>query len=211
MPNVPDRLEVLRCADQDREVVAQLLNTAYTDGRLTLDEHTDRIAAAYDARTFGDLNRLTADLVPPATGRPAHFAHPVSYNDAGPVAPGAYTGGNAMLSTLKPGAIGCLAHDVTLNAWLGEIRLDLVGTAFASRSTTLRLGGFMCDIKIRVPEGVTVNTSGLTSVLSDSKIDGVVGHPDGVVLNLVGTIVMGDVKVLGPQCRNPRRYERFVR
>lgn len=204
MPDVPDRLETLRCADQDREMVAQLLNTAYADGRLTLDEHTERMSAAYDARTFGELNRLTTDLVPPPQ-RPLAAAAPRNHD----VVTGAYTGGNALLSTLRPGAIGALADNVTINAWLGEVRLDLVGAAFASRSTTLNLGGLMCDVKIRVPEGVTVDTSGLTLMLSDSKINGTVPHPDGVVIRLVGTLVMGEVKVLGPQS-NPRKYQKFV-
>ena len=189
MPNVPDRLSGMRCADQDREIVAQLLNNAYADGRLTIDEHTDRIAAAYDAKTFGDLNRLTTDLVAqPAPPRSTHLSR----------------------SALKPGAIGTIAERVTLNAWLGEIHLDLVGVAFQSRHTTIHVGGLMCDVKIRVPQGVTVNTGGLTSMLGDTKITGTVPHPQGVVINLVGTVIMGEVKVMGPDS-NPRKYEKFVR
>ena len=206
MPDVPDRLEVLRCADQDRELVAELLNTAYADGRLNLDEHAERIAAAYDAKTFGELNRLTADLV---MQRPQPM-YAAQRPQASAVATHGFTGGNALLSTLKPGRIGTLADDVTINAWLGEVRLDLVGAAFASRLTTIRVGGMMCDVKIRVPEGVTVDTSNLSMVLSDSKVEGVIGHPDGVQIRLVGTIIMGEVKVLGPQTK-PRKYERFVR
>lgn len=208
MPNVPDRLSGMRCADQDREIVAQLLNNAYADGRLTIDEHTDRIAAAYDAKTFGDLNRLTTDLVAqPAPPRPTHLSRSAPHAVA---TGGAYTGGNALLSTLKPGAIGTIAERVTLNAWLGEIHLDLVGVAFQSRHTTIYVGGLMCDVKIRVPQGVTVNTGGLTSMLGDTKITGTVPHPQGVVINLVGTVIMGEVKVMGPDS-NPRKYEKFVR
>lgn len=185
-------------------MVAQLLNTAYADGRLTLDEHTERMSAAYDARTFGELNRLTTDLVPPPQRPPATTAS--RHRD---VVTGAYTGGNALFSTLRPGPIGALADDVTINAWLGEVRLDLVGAAFASRHTTLNVGGLMCDVKIRVPEGVAVDVSGLNLILSDSKISGTVAHPDGVVIHLVGTLVMGEVRVLGPQS-NPRKFQKFV-
>ncbi|NHB85359.1 DUF1707 domain-containing protein [Tessaracoccus sp. HDW20] len=64
------RIDELRCADQDRELVAQVLNNAYAEGRLTFDEHAERIAHAYDAKTFGDLDVLTVDLVAP-TRRPA--------------------------------------------------------------------------------------------------------------------------------------------
>ena len=64
MASESTRLEALRCADHDRELVAQVLNNAYAEGRITFEEHADRIARAYDARTFGDLNDLTTDLVP---------------------------------------------------------------------------------------------------------------------------------------------------
>ena len=208
MPNEPDRLQVLRCADQDREMVAQLLNTAYADGRLTFDEHADHISAAYDAKTFGELNRLTTDLVPQQRPAPVAAA-PVQQATVAPL-PGAYQGGNAFLSTLKPGPISSVAEEITVNAWLGEVRLDLVGAAFASRDTTIRVGGLMCDIKIRVPEGVTVNLHGLSPIMADAKVDGTIDHADGVRINLVGTVIMGDVKVLGPGA-NPRKYEKFVR
>ena len=46
------RIDDLRCADQDRETVATILNNAYAEGRLTFDEHAERIAQAYDAKTF---------------------------------------------------------------------------------------------------------------------------------------------------------------
>ena len=58
MASESTRLEALRCADHDRELVAQVLNNAYAEGRITFEEHADRIARAYDARTFGDLNAL---------------------------------------------------------------------------------------------------------------------------------------------------------
>jgi hypothetical protein len=32
-----------------------------------------------------------------------------------------------------------------------------------------------------------------------------------MILNLQGTVVMGDVKVLGPGVANQRKYEKFVR
>lgn len=189
-------------------MVAQLLNTAYADGRLDLDEHNDRLAAAYDAKTFGELNRLTTDLVLPRP-EPAPLVEALQVADV-PAPAGSFTGGNALFSTFKPGQLGTVAPHVTLNAWIGEIRLDLVGATFANRQTTIQVGGLMCDVKIRVPEGVTVNASGLSALMSETKVEGVVGHQDGIVLNLVGTVVMGEVRVMGPQSK-ASRYQKFVR
>jgi Domain of unknown function (DUF1707) len=60
-------------SDADREVVAGRLRTASAEGRLDPDELEQRVAAAYGARTVGDLARLTADL--PATPAPHVPAH----------------------------------------------------------------------------------------------------------------------------------------
>ncbi|GAA4900882.1 DUF1707 domain-containing protein [Tessaracoccus lubricantis] len=220
-----NRLHELRCADQDRELVAQLLNNAYADGRLTFDEHADRIAKAYDAKTFGDLNPLTTDLVAPQpqpvvepysapTPAPSPSPMPVPAQFAAPPAvPGidAFTGGNAVLSTFRPGQLHTVASNVTINAWLGEARIDLVGAAFESRDTTINVGGLMGEINIRVPEGVAVDVSRLNMVMGESKVDGTVHHPDGIRVRLVGTFIMGEVKVLGPDTSRLRKYQRFTR
>lgn len=204
------RFDQLRCADQDRELVARVLNNAYAEGRLTFDEHADRIATAYDAKTFGDLDVLTADLLPRDPRGAAQPAAPAP-QQAGDVAiPGAFTGANAILSTQKSGSISTVASDLSLNSWLGEVRLDLVGATFASRHTTVHVGVLMGEVKIRVPEGVEVNTSQITNVMAETKVDGVAPHPDGIVLTLVGTVIMGEVTVLGPRIAKQRKYEKFA-
>lgn len=225
MPSEHDRLQELRCADQDRELVAQLLNNAYADGRLTFDEHADRIAQAYDAKTFGQLTPLTTDLVAPQPRpvvAPYSAASPVGpepgpvpvvpqYAGAPAVGIDAFTGGNAIMSTLKPGQLHTVASNVTLNAWLGEVKLDLVGAAFESRETLFHIGGLMGEVTIRVPEGIEVDMSRMTMIMGESKADGVVPHPDGIRLRLAGTFVMGEVTVLGPDTKRTRKYQRFNR
>lgn len=63
----------LRASDADREQVAEVLRTAAVDGRLDFAELDERLAAAYAARTYGELEPLLADLVvaSPVTARPA--------------------------------------------------------------------------------------------------------------------------------------------
>jgi hypothetical protein len=71
----PERSPDLRASDADREAVAGRLRAAATDGRLDLTEAEQRLAAAYAARTYGELEPLTADLgpavAPPASAEPA--------------------------------------------------------------------------------------------------------------------------------------------
>jgi hypothetical protein len=65
----------IRASDADREQVVDTMHTQVGAGRLTLDEFSERSAAAYRARTVGDLDALTHDLPSPATRAPTR-AHP---------------------------------------------------------------------------------------------------------------------------------------
>jgi DUF1707 SHOCT-like domain len=59
-----------RASDADRDAAAGLLNEAFAEGRLTAGEHDQRLSAAYAARSWPQLHRLTADL-PAASGAAA--------------------------------------------------------------------------------------------------------------------------------------------
>ncbi len=52
----------MRASDEDRWRVQTHLNEAFAEGRLTQHEWDDRATALGDARTYGDLDALTADL-----------------------------------------------------------------------------------------------------------------------------------------------------
>lgn len=55
----------MRASDVDREAAVELLRSHHDQGRLTLDEYTERIGTAYSAVTLGDLAQLLKDLPPP--------------------------------------------------------------------------------------------------------------------------------------------------
>ena len=52
----------MRISDRDRERATARLRDSFAEGRLTREELDERIAAALNARTAGDLRRVTADL-----------------------------------------------------------------------------------------------------------------------------------------------------
>jgi len=81
----------LRASDADREQFVEALRRHHAEGRLTLEELTERTERAYAARTLGDLDALGGDLPPirpatPATGssRPASADLPPRPRPAGP-------------------------------------------------------------------------------------------------------------------------------
>lgn len=63
-PRVPGNAP-LRAADADREIVRSQLTEAYADGRLTQQEHEERLATTLEAKTLGELPPIVADLVVP--------------------------------------------------------------------------------------------------------------------------------------------------
>jgi hypothetical protein len=61
----------MRASDADRDAVLAELSEHFQAGRLTADELEERTGQALQARTFGDLARLTADLPSQSSARPA--------------------------------------------------------------------------------------------------------------------------------------------
>jgi Domain of unknown function (DUF1707) len=57
-----DQRDRMRAADTDREAVVERLRAALDEGRLELDEFDERVAEAYRAKTYAELDRLLTDL-----------------------------------------------------------------------------------------------------------------------------------------------------
>ena len=75
----------LRAADADRAAVATVLGRHMSAGRLTVDEYDERLARAYAAKTYGELEQLTADLpstdlAPRPTAPPAATPAPAAWH-----------------------------------------------------------------------------------------------------------------------------------
>lgn len=64
MTDLPARPE-RRASDADRETTAADLRDAFAEGRLDPDEYQTRLDAVWQSRTYGELDRLTADLPQP--------------------------------------------------------------------------------------------------------------------------------------------------
>lgn len=58
----PRPRSVIRASDADREAAATELRRHFATGRLDTDELSERLSAAYAARTHGHLDRLFTDL-----------------------------------------------------------------------------------------------------------------------------------------------------
>lgn len=86
-----DDRQRMRASDQDRQQVVDRLRGAVADGRLRMDEFEQRMAQAYQAVTYGDLDPLCADLPAAAPAPVAAVPAPVRPRPGGVLAglPGA--------------------------------------------------------------------------------------------------------------------------
>ncbi|HEU4547917.1 MAG TPA: DUF1707 domain-containing protein [Microlunatus sp.] len=196
-----------RASDADRDQVAEVLNTAYAEGRLALDEHQERTQAALEAKTFDDLTALTVDLVPLQT-LPVHAdavgTRLVVSDGANPEADRMST----VMSTVKrEGRWRMRARSVANNV-MGDIKLDLTQATFDAAVVEVTGTQLMGSMLLRVPPGVTI-VNEVTNVMGDTTIKDI-GEPDPSMPTIVlrGTNIMGDIKVRGP--KKPSRWRKAL-
>ncbi len=190
MAETPD----LRASDADRERTAELLRHAAGEGRLTVDELTERLDEAFAARTHGDLVRLTADLPVSAVSHA-----PASSAPSLPVKPG--DGGRRWLVSIMGGhdrrGHWRLAERLTNLNIMGGSDLDLNDAELSAPETTITVVSIMGGADIRVPEGLDVRVSDFAFMGgNDVKLGTDRPAPGGPVVHLRLFALMGgnDVK-----------------
>ena len=114
----------VRASDADREQVVTFLKRHCAEGRLSTDELTSRVEAAYSAVRFSELDRLTADL----PGSPFAPAAPPAPRPSHAVAPLARAGGIALGLVVLVGLLSMLAPP---EVWATLLMLFVPLAAFA--------------------------------------------------------------------------------
>lgn len=191
----------LRASDADRNAIAEVLHTAYADGRLTLDEHDERVSKVLSAKTFGELSPLTEDLVAAKPGELVARAamSPVIVEDGAEEGPDNL---NTVMSTIRrQGPWRMRAHSIA-NNFMGSVKLDLTEATFDAPVVEIQTTTVMGDLVLRVPDGTRIKDE--TSNLMGSTSIKDVGEPDDTMPLIIirGTNLMGDIKVRGPKKKN---------
>ncbi len=187
----------LRCSDVDRERVAEALRQAAGDGRLTLSELEERLDATFRARTYGQLEPITADLPQgpyPVPGLPE--AAPVVQPSPARRVP----------LTRFERVVTVLGDDRRVGRWevpprldvtclLGEVTLDFTEAIVRHREVAVHVGAILGSVKIIVPDGIDVRMDLTASILGEGRqLTGPV-TPGGPVYWIRGIVVLGDVTV----------------
>ncbi|GAA1920783.1 DUF1707 domain-containing protein [Streptomyces sodiiphilus] len=188
----------LRASHADREAVAERLREAAGDGRLDLDELESRLERALTAKTYGELEPLTADL--PAPG------------GAVPALPGLPAPGDEKPLVIKAGWAGAakdgawqVASRIVVHGSVGGAKLDFTQAQLGGRRLIeMRVSAGVGGVVVVVPQGWEVRTDdidpgmgGVSNKVTDP------GQPGAPVLHISGAADMGGVKV-----RHPNRWER---
>ncbi len=174
----PDRLPELRASDRDREQALQLLSGAAGDGRLTLEEYSERADDALVARTRAELERLTSDLEQPSA-LPA-------------LAPEEMT---AILSSQSRRGRWRVPARMAARSVLGDCQIELQDAVLSAPVTTIEARTTLGSVTIFVPEGVEVRLSG--TVILGSHVSEVRGDvlPGAPVIDVRARAVLGTVTV----------------
>jgi Domain of unknown function (DUF1707)/Cell wall-active antibiotics response 4TMS YvqF len=194
----------LRASDFDRERVIALLGESAADGRLTPEEHTERVERAYQARTLGELAVLTTDLATPS-------GQPIRLDGRRAVA--------AIFGHDSRDGRWVVPESLPVVAVFGEAELDLRQAILQGSRTVIYATVVLGTLHVIVPDGVSVEVSG-TAVLTrkisrtvrqaaaQRQPGSVPGMPDmpGVgpaVIDLRTMGIGGTIRVTSP--RPPRR------
>jgi len=185
-----------RVSDDQRAQVVELLRTHTADGRLTLDEFSERVGVALAAQSRGDLNQATVGLPaldtggPPApTTRRARMTRWVV----------AIMGGNGRKGRWRTGS------HVTAVAIMGGCEIDFRQAEFESDEIVVTAVSVMGGISIIVPEGIAVEMTGFPLMggknLKVADVPVIPGSPRIVVRAFP---VMGGVDVRSRPIRTPK-------
>jgi hypothetical protein len=181
----------LRASDSDRDRVIALLAAALSDGRLSPDEHSERVTAALCARTLGELARLTTDLAAPAD-------QPVRVDDGRMV--------SGVFGTEVRDGRWVVPPVLTCSAVCGEVEVDFREALMQERHVVLYAYALCGRVRLIVPAGVEVVMGG-TTLLGRRRGATSVALPaetDVPVIEVRSFVIAGEVLVRTPP--RPRRW-----
>jgi hypothetical protein len=159
-----------RLSDHDRERVVDVLKTSCSDGRLTLDEFSERVDAAYQAVALRDVLPVLADLPHPfGPDYAGVFSEQIGRSPVAvpPLVPDTTTGRKVTRWTVS--IMGGsqrkgrwrLREKTNAVAIMGGCQLDLRNAEVEGPGVLINAITLMGGIEIIVPEGIEVELGGI--------------------------------------------------
>jgi hypothetical protein len=139
----------VRASDAERDELVSQLRQDMVEGRLSVDEFSDRMEAAFGSQTRAELVSLRSDL-PAPTPPPTRSRRTPSRWSIG------IMGGSSKRGRLR------LEGGLNAVAIMGGCHLDLREAEFDGAVVTINALSVMGGINIIVPEGLDVDVSGFS-------------------------------------------------
>jgi hypothetical protein len=190
----------LRASDADRDRAALVLNEALAEGRLTAEEHSERLDSIYAAKTQADLVPLLDDLPTPAGAALAQApgTGPERSYHGRPII--AIFGGAARKGRWR------VPPSSTVVTVFGGADLDLRDAILPGREITITAVSVFGGISITVPPEMRVADSGV-AVFGGRDVAAETPEsesPDAPVLRIQGACVFGGISVKHRQRKDNR-------
>ncbi|MFK0114547.1 DUF1707 domain-containing protein [Streptomyces sp. NPDC090994] len=201
--DVPTPVTELRASDADRDRIADMLREALAEGRLTADEHAERIEGVLAAKTVGELDVFVRDL-PAAHERRAFAAAP-----SRPPVPGVLPADPddrvvAVFSAAVRKGRWRAGRRIHAYAVFGSVEIDLGEAVFEYQQVVVKAVSVFGSVEVRVPENVTLRGAG-GAVLGSFEVDTAdATDPAAPVVHVDGWAVLGSVEA------RPKRGSRVV-
>ena len=172
----------MRASDADRDRIAEVLGDSLVAGRLTTEEHRQRLDALYAAKTLAELQPLVIDLPTSGTGpliAPQHFFRKTT----------------ATLAKVRRSGQWTVPPESTAMARFGTVVLDLCQASFAQQTITIEADSLFGKVEILVPEDARVYDSGV-AVFGRRRLPDTAPVGDaGPVIHIQGRSRFGTLKV----------------
>ena len=184
MSTPASRHDSMRAADTDRIHVAQLLSDAAAQGRLPMSEYEARLAKAYGAQTYAELERLSADLPGAASFAPS----------GGPLRPAPSTLLLAIMSGFERRGRWNVPKRLTSFALFGGGVIDLRYADFTSPEVEIHSYSIFGGQTILLPPEVNVDVHGV-GVMGAFDHVGELGTPGAPHITIRGFSLWGSVGI----------------
>ncbi|MFJ9740388.1 DUF1707 domain-containing protein [Streptomyces sp. NPDC101166] len=184
----------LRASDADRDRIADILRDALAEGRLTAEEHAERVEGVLGAKTVGELDVYIRDL-PAAHQRhaPPHASAP-NRPPAGSVPADPDDNLVAIFSASVRKGRWRAGRRIHAYAIFGSVEIDLSEALFEYRQVVVKAISVFGNIEIQVPENVSLRGTG-GGVLGNFEVETLDSpEPDAPVVYVDGWAVLGNIE-----------------
>lgn len=183
----------MRASDADRDHVADVLRDALAEGRLTAQEHAERLDAVYAAKTHGELAPITQDL--PVSLHSPPPTSPSTTRSRAPLQPVSEEPIVAVFSEVKRKGRWTVPATTTATAVFGKVELDLREAVLVQREVTIVANSFFGAVEFKVPEGVHVRDSGIALFGNRAADQSGAQDPNAPVIHVRGFTLFGATEI----------------